>query len=75
MTLLVVNTAAICAGASETSSARSGLPLGLMPALTPAARKPRGVATPPGMSEAAALIYEAAECCPASTAADGAGSP
>ena len=39
---LVVKTAAACAGASETSSARSRLPLALMPALTPAARKPRG---------------------------------
>jgi len=35
-------------------------PDGRMPALTPAARKPRGVATPPGMSEGAALIYESA---------------
>ena len=45
---LVVKTAAACAGASETSSARSSPPLALMPALTPAARKPRGAVTPPG---------------------------
>ena len=48
---LVVKTAAACAGASETSSARSSPPLALMPALVPAARKPRGAVTPPGMVE------------------------
>jgi hypothetical protein len=36
-----------------------------MPALTPAARKPRGVATPPGMDTSGAPIYEsvAADAC------------
>ena len=33
-----------------TSSARSGLPLALMPQCRPAARKPRGAVTPPAMS-------------------------
>ncbi len=46
-TRLVVKTPAACAGASETSSIRSGAPLALMPALMPAARNPRGVVTPP----------------------------
>ena len=64
----VVNTAAACAGASETSSARSSSRLALMPALTPAARKPSGVVTPPGMVETVAAIY-------ASGAAAAAGSP
>jgi hypothetical protein len=40
----------------------------LMPALMPAARKPRGVVTPPGMVERLAVIYE-------SGAAEAAGSP
>ncbi len=62
--LLVVKTAAACAGASETSSVRSGLPLALMPALTPAARKPSGVVTPPGMSESPAAIYESGAAAP-----------
>ena len=65
---LVVNTAAACAGPSQTSSARSSPPLALMPALTPAARKPRGVVTPPEMAETVAAIY-------ASGAAAAAGSP
>ncbi len=43
----VVNTAAAAAGRSDTSSARSRPPLALMPALTPAARNPAGVVTPP----------------------------
>src|SRR5258706_6268085 len=44
---LVVNTAAATAGESETISARSGRPLGLMPQAIPAARKPRtSIATP-----------------------------
>ena len=60
-TLLVVKTAAASAGASATSSMRSGLPLGLMPALTPAARNPRAVATPPVRGESAAAIYESAD--------------
>ncbi len=38
---LLVNTAAAAAGRSETTSARSGLPLGLIPHATPAARNPR----------------------------------
>ena len=68
ITLLVVKTAAACAAASATRSMRSGFPLGLIPALMPAARKPRGVAMPPGMRKGAALIY-------ASGAAAAAGSP
>ena len=42
LTLLVVNTAAVAHGTSETIRARAGLPLGLMPQVPPAARKPRG---------------------------------
>ena len=52
---LVVKTAAAVAGVSETSSARSSAPLALMPALTPAARNPRGVVTPPPVSATSTL--------------------
>src|SRR5690606_35841386 len=45
-TLLVVNTAAAAAGTSDTMTATS-LRLRLMPACTPAARKPAGAVTPP----------------------------
>ena len=46
----VVKTAAAVAGWSEISNARSRAPgLALIPALTPAARNPFGVATPPPM--------------------------
>src|SRR5262249_19782088 len=57
LALLVVKTAAACAGASETSSARSARPLALMPALIPAARNPRGTVTPPAGACALAAIY------------------
>src|SRR5262252_205997 len=55
--LFVVKTAAACAGASETSSARSALPFDLMPALMPAARNPRAVVTPPAIASALGDIY------------------
>ena len=41
-TLLVVKTPAAAAGRSETKSARSGLPLALMPQVVPEAEKPDG---------------------------------
>src|SRR5207249_7659438 len=44
---LIVKTAAAVAGVSETRRARSNPPLALIPALTPAARNPCGVVTPP----------------------------
>jgi hypothetical protein len=44
---LVVNTAADRVGDGEWISARSFLPLGLMPAATPPARNPGTAVTPP----------------------------
>ena len=43
----IVKTAAAVAAVSDTRSARSGAPLALIPALTPAALNPAGVVTPP----------------------------
>ena len=48
--MFVVNTAAAAAGVSLTSSARSFLPLALMPQCSPAARNPAGAVTPPGIA-------------------------
>src|SRR4029077_12195495 len=53
---LVVKTAAACAGVSDTTPARSRALLALMPAATPAARKPRAAVIPPGIVEEP-LIY------------------
>src|SRR5439155_624210 len=57
---LTVKTAAAVAGDSETSSARSSPLFALIPALMPAARKPRGVVTPPLTAEKASAITRAA---------------
>src|SRR5580704_9055213 len=60
--LLVVKTAAAVAGTSDTTSARSR-PLALMPALTPAARKPCGVVTPPDVPRRFAVVTPVAVMC------------